>query len=75
MRPLGYAALACLLGANALCLADCGGAQPKAQAQLAAIVAGCKVSLDLERDAGEAGAIGETEQGCRAALHTWERAK
>jgi hypothetical protein len=56
-------------------LVDCGGAQPKAQAQLAAIVAGCKVSLGIERDAGEAGAVGETEQGCRAALHAWERAR
>lgn len=63
--------LACCVGA----LADCSGAQDKAQAQLAAITAGCEVSLSIERDAGEAGAAYDTAKGCKAALHSWEHAK
>lgn len=51
---------------------DCGAAAPSAaQVQGAAIVAGCKVSLDLVRDGGEAGAIDDVETGCEAALKAW----
>lgn len=70
-----HVTLALVLGIAALCMASCSGAQTKSQAELAAIVAGCEVSLDLERDAGEAGAASETGDGCRAALHSWERTK
>lgn len=67
-------ALAAVLGVGACLLVNCSGAQSKAQAQLATITAGCKVALGIERDAGDAGATNQTEQGCRASLHAWEAA-
>lgn len=68
-------ALAMVLGSGASLLDACSGAQSAKQAQLATIVSGCKVALDIERDAGEAGAADDTADGCKAALHSWERAK
>ncbi len=56
-------------------MAACSGAQDKQQAQLAAITAGCKVGLDIERDGGEAGAADVTARGCAAELRAWEHAK
>ena len=67
-------AVALGIGAGLLAVCSCSG-QPKAEAQYVAIVAGCEVALDIERDAGEAGATNETAEGCRAALHSWEHAK
>ena len=68
--------LAALLGCAAIgVVGACASGQQTAEAQLAAIVAGCKVALDLEHDGGEAGAADETGLGCRAAIHSWERAK
>lgn len=67
--------LAAALGVGACLLASCGGAQSKTQAQLVAITAGCQAALDIERDAGEAGATSQTERGCRASLHAWEGTK
>ncbi len=68
--------IACLVGgAVGVVLAyGCGGNVAPAQAQLAAITAGCKVSLDLVRDSGAAGAIDEVEDGCRTSLKAWEKA-
>lgn len=54
------AARALVLGIGACVVVACSGAQDKAQVQLATITAGCKASLDLERDAGEAGAADDT---------------
>ncbi len=53
----------------------CGAAQDKEQATLAAITAGCKVSLDLDRDAGAAGAVDAEADACRKTLHVWEARK
>ncbi len=60
-----------VLGAS-LHLVACGAAQDKEQATLAAITAGCKVSLDLDRDAGAAGAVDAEADACRKTLHVWE---
>lgn len=68
-------ALVAALGAGAMCLASCSGAQTKDQAKLAAIVAGCKESLDIARDGGEAGAADAIAKGCAAELHVWENGK
>jgi hypothetical protein len=48
----------------------CSASQSRFDLQLTAITAGCKVSLDLERDAGAAGAADDTARGCEAALRT-----
>jgi dihydropteroate synthase len=69
----GLAAI--VLGVGALYLADCSGAQDKAQAQLAAIETGCEVSLTIEQDAGEAGAVNATRHGCAAAIRAWDHSK
>ncbi len=61
-----------VLGAS-LHLAACGAAQDKEQATLSAITLGCKVSLDLDRDAGAAGAVDAEEDACRKTLHVWEK--
>lgn len=53
-------------------LVACGAAQDKQQAELAAITAGCKVSLDLDRDAGAAGAVDAESDACRKTMHVWE---
>lgn len=53
----------------------CSGSQAKDQAKLGAIVAGCKASLDIARDGGEAGAADAIEKGCGAELHVWEKEK
>lgn len=68
MRHLSTAALACALAV--LCAMSCTAAQDRASLQLTAITAGCKASLDLEHDAGAAGAADATSKGCEAALHT-----
>lgn len=69
------AVCALVLAASACAVVACSGAQTQSQAELGAITAGCKVSLDLERGFGEAGAADDTARGCSAALRTWEKAK
>lgn len=58
-----------------LCLgvlvASCSASQSKADLELAAITGGCKVAIDLEKDAGTAEALVSTTEGCRAAIKTW----
>ena len=66
---------ALVLGIGLGVVAACSGAQTKNQADLAAITAGCRVGLDLERDAGEAGAADDTARGCAAELRAWENTK
>lgn len=61
--------LACGIG----CVVGCSGAQDKSKATYAAIVAGCKVSLDLDRDAGAAGAIDDEARACHETLKVWEK--
>lgn len=73
MRAIS-AGCALVLAIGFAALASCSG-QSRSEAQYAAIVAGCKAGLDIERDAGEAGAVNETAEGCRAALRSWEHAK
>jgi hypothetical protein len=63
---------ALLLLVVGLVLASCSGAQDKAQAQFAAITVGCTASLDLDRDAGAAGAVNAEADACRKTLHVWE---
>jgi hypothetical protein len=64
----------CLLPLLACVVAlSCGAAQDKQQAELGAITAGCKVSLD--RDAGAAGAVDAEADACRKTLHVWEARK
>ncbi len=53
-------------------LVACGAAQDKEQAILAAITAGCDVSLQLDRDAGAAGAVDAEADACRKTMHVWE---
>jgi hypothetical protein len=64
-----------LVLASGLGLLDGCGGESRAQAQYAAIVAGCKASLDITRDAGDAGATSDVEDGCKAALLAWEHDK
>jgi len=52
----------------------CSAPQARAEAQNAAIVAGCRTSLELARDAGEAGARDEIARGCEDSLRLWEQA-
>jgi len=68
MRKFWFLVACAMLGAAC-------GSVTRSEANYAAIVAGCKASLDIERDAGEAGAENKTAEGCRAALDSWERAK
>lgn len=56
-------------------VAACGAAQDKSEAAYAAIVAGCKVSLDIDRDAGEAGAVDTEAKACDKTLKVWESHK
>jgi hypothetical protein len=69
-RGLRYLAAvgAVLLG---VLVASCSASQSKADLELAAITGGCKVALDLEKDAGATEALVSTTEGCRAAVHTW----
>lgn len=52
-------------------VASCSAAQSKADLELTAITGGCKVAMDLEKDAGAAEALELTSNGCRAAIKTW----
>lgn len=69
-RVRGALVLACFAG---LMAASCGAAQDKEQATLGAIVAGCVASLDIDRDAGAAGAIDDEAKACRETQHQWEQ--
>lgn len=68
-RALSAVVLACCAG---LLAASCGAAQDKEQATLGAIVAGCVASLDVDRDAGAAGATVDEAKACRETQHQWE---
>lgn len=61
-----YLLVVCIL------VASCSGAQDKNEATYAAIVAGCKVSLDVDRDAGAAGAVDDESRACDKTLKVWE---
>ena len=71
-----WLALALVLAAS---IGACSGTQSKAELQNVAIVAGCKVSIDLAK--GEAGAAAENDdlaaikEGCTTALRVWDHAK
>lgn len=61
-----------VLGVSAALLVACSAAQDKTEAAYAAIVGGCKVSLDLDRDAGAAGAVDDEARGCDKTLKVWQ---
>jgi hypothetical protein len=60
---------------TAVTLQACASQPATREAQLAAITAGCDVSLALERDAGVPADLAATQRGCEAALRTLDPVK
>jgi hypothetical protein len=62
-----------LAGCACFVALSCGAAQDAEQAKFGAIVAGCIAGLDVDREAGAAGAIDDETKACRETQHQWEK--